>query len=117
MFVTGTVWFRKFLTTSGIVVFYTIVAFLSTRDCLAPAEYKAEMSGTNNTFPYFILMPDFDSFKYNFSCTTARETSNLAVQIVVVVGGYALNNYVAYVWELAKRRKFAQLHPVKPKTS
>ena len=57
-------------------------------------------------YPLFQLLPDFDSFKYNLSCTTVTEERRLNVLYIVVFLIYLACTYPSYLSERTARIEF-----------
>ena len=113
-FVTGTVWFRKFLITFAVCVFYTIIARVSIRSCVG---YDQFMNGDvdsgvqideMNRYPSIQIIPDYDSFKYHMSCSQKNEDFNFVKQNMFVYLISFLTWYTCYYWEKNKRQEFGK---------
>jgi hypothetical protein len=114
MFVTGTVWFRKALVTLMVCFLYTTVALLSIRDCLAFDQFLNGEEDTGlqiakyNFYPSIQIVPDYDSFKYNMSCSQRTEDFNFIKQNMFVYVTSSIMWYTTYYQEFFKRQEFGR---------
>ncbi|GMH83855.1 hypothetical protein TrVE_jg5449 [Triparma verrucosa] len=118
MYVTGTVWFRKMLINLGVVVVYTFIARLSVLDCIGfdqflngeadPSKGEGQQISEYNSYPSIQIIPDYDSFKYNMSCTNKVENWNFLKQVGFVCVSWVLTAYTGYYFEKQSRIEFGK---------
>ena len=105
-FITGIVWFRKAIINIFTLAFYIYISIHSKKVCYTPDVGFGINSPKNNSYPLFQLLPDYDSFKYNLSCTTATEERRLNVLYIALFLLYLACTYPSYLFERTARIEF-----------
>ncbi|GMH49282.1 hypothetical protein TrLO_g9496 [Triparma laevis f. longispina] len=118
MYVTGTVWFRKMLINLAVVIVYMVIAKVSVLDCIGfdqflngpsdPERGEGKQISEWNAYPTIQIIPDYDSFKYNMSCTNKTENFNFVKQLGFVCVTWALTAYTGYYFEKQNRIEFGK---------
>ncbi|GMI20739.1 hypothetical protein TrCOL_g9736 [Triparma columacea] len=114
MYITGIVWFRKFIINFAVSMFYIFISFSSIHDCTGYDEFLDGESDSGvqiapfNAYPLLQLIPDFDTFKYNMSCAQKSENFNFAKQTMFVVLLWVMTSYTGYWQELGHRQDFGK---------
>ena len=114
MYITGIVWFRKFIINFFVSCFYIFISKHSIHDCTGSDEYLGGESDSGvqianwNAYPLIQIIPDFDSFKYNMSCATKSANFTFLKQTLFVLLLWAMTTYTGYYAELEKRNDFGK---------
>jgi len=116
MFVTGTVWFRKMLINGAVSIFYSIIAFISIYECVG---HDQLLNGSiddpdgmqvvsENAYPIIQIIPDYDAFKYNMSCSSKVENFTFLKQVFFVFVVWMATSYTGYFSEKDRRVEFGK---------